>query len=101
MNHHITSATKYNVLEALGISEVELFPRPKRHCDECGCRLSASKRNRVVVRHRQRGVGKQVLAGFELCNRCKRSFESGSVPNIQRTTEAAFLNSLECAGGVQ
>jgi len=55
----------------------------------------------VVVRHRQRGVGKQVLAGFELCNRCKRSLESGSVPNIQRATEAAFLNSLECAGGVQ
>lgn len=95
MSNFITSATKYNTIEK------ELFSTPKRHCDECGTRLSKSKRNHVVIRHKQRGVKQEIIAGFELCNRCTRSFEKNSLPNISRATEATFLDSLECLGGVQ
>lgn len=98
MNNHSICGTEYNLLDEI---KEDLFPKPKRYCDECGKRLSAGNRRQMVIRHIQDGMSQQLFAGFELCKRCAKAAEDGQAPNIRKKAETAFLDSLECVGVMQ
>ncbi|RAR61523.1 hypothetical protein BCL93_105124 [Onishia taeanensis] len=98
MNDYSTRGTEYNFLDEI---KDDLFPHPKRHCDECGRRLSAGNRCQIVVRHIQRGLPQGVFVGFEICKRCVKVAAKGEAPNLNKKTDDAFLHSLTGVGGMQ
>lgn len=88
MKNYSTRVTKYNAEHA------------PRHCDECGKRLSTNGRYSSMVAHVDHKLKQIAASRFILCKRCWKS-EPVEGSNIHKKASDAFLETMECAGGVQ